>query len=78
MGQLVYTHIYISRRISRLRSQAKSNILVELLIMGARYMISASMGDAIVVEVRQSGHLGLLQVTSDLYRVIIICCVIFS
>ena len=44
---------------------------------GARYMISSSMGDDIVVYVRQSGHLGLLQVTSDLYRVIICCVLLF-
>ena len=30
-------------------SQAKANILVELLIMGARYMVSSPMGDDIVV-----------------------------
>ena len=39
-------------------------------------MISSPMGDDIAIYVRQSGHLGLLQVTSDLYRVII-CCAIF-
>ena len=36
-------------RIPRLWSQAKANILVELLIMGARYMISSPMSDDIVV-----------------------------
>ena len=36
-------------RIPRLWSQAKANILVELLIIGARYMISSPMSDNIVV-----------------------------
>ena len=36
-------------RIPRLWSQAKANILVELLIMGARYLISSPMSDDIVV-----------------------------
>ena len=40
-------------------------------------MFSSPMGDDIVVQVRQSGHLGLLQVTSDLYRVIICCASFF-